>query len=160
MTNDTLPIRWAKYPSVQGYKETILAAKPGQTNSRQEFKAPIQLSEILSQPNFMATYDPPGKEQMHTLAPWTLLVGHPPPKPYPWHLIYVLFRWQANHYLGMHHLSFLLNMLPTCSFTSSNIVISWIYWWSIICSILHELDQLHHYAPTFTPDSSSQILIE
>lgn len=78
MTNDSLPIKWTEYPSVQGYKETILAAKPRQTNSKQEFKAPIQLlSEILSQPNFMATFDPPGKEQMYTMAPWTLLIGYP-----------------------------------------------------------------------------------
>ncbi|KAG1625268.1 hypothetical protein G6F44_012699 [Rhizopus delemar] len=41
-------------------------------------------------------------------------------------------------------LSFLLNMLPSRPSVPSNLALSWSQRWPVICSILHELDQLQH----------------
>lgn len=41
-------------------------------------------------------------------------------------------------------LSFLLNKLPTHSRVPSRYADSWRFYWSIICSILFEIDQLQH----------------
>ncbi|ORE21780.1 hypothetical protein BCV71DRAFT_173126, partial [Rhizopus microsporus] len=41
-------------------------------------------------------------------------------------------------------LSFLLNMLPLRSSVPPNLALTWSQRWPIVCSLLHELDQLHH----------------
>ncbi|ORE09352.1 hypothetical protein BCV72DRAFT_201847 [Rhizopus microsporus var. microsporus] len=41
-------------------------------------------------------------------------------------------------------LSFLLNILPLRPSVPPNLALTWSQRWSIICSILYELDQLHH----------------
>ncbi|ORE04554.1 hypothetical protein BCV72DRAFT_251175 [Rhizopus microsporus var. microsporus] len=41
-------------------------------------------------------------------------------------------------------LPFLLNMLSLCPSVPPNLALTWYQRWPIICSLLHELDQLHH----------------
>lgn len=60
----------------------------------------------------------------------------------------------------MYLFSFLLNMLPLRFFASLSTAIFWVYLWRIICSKLHELDQLLHYVPLPTQGPSGQILVE
>jgi hypothetical protein len=57
-------------------------------------------------------------------------------------------------------ISFLLNMLPTRAFVPSSIALSWTWRWPVICSILHELDQLQHYTTIPCKTPHGQKLIE
>ena len=77
------------------------------------------------------------------------------PKPCPRHPAHHLSKKHGINCLNMHRrlfmpetipdpLSFLLNMLPSRPSVPSGLALSWSQRWPIICSILHELDQLHH----------------
>ncbi|KAG0737084.1 hypothetical protein G6F57_010291 [Rhizopus arrhizus] len=77
------------------------------------------------------------------------------PKPCPRHPAHHLSKKHAINCLNMHRrlfmsetipdpLSFLLNMLPSHPSAHSGLALSWSQHWPTICSILHELDQLHH----------------
>ncbi|KAG1552208.1 hypothetical protein G6F46_001215 [Rhizopus delemar] len=92
------------------------------------------------------------------------------PKPCPYHPNNNLSRRHAISCLNTHRrlcmpeaivdpMSFLLNMLPTRTFVPSSIALSWTCRWPVICSILHELDQLQHYTiiPYKTPHGQKLI---
>ncbi|KAG0811698.1 hypothetical protein G6F16_007520 [Rhizopus arrhizus] len=77
------------------------------------------------------------------------------PRPCPKHLTQQLSKSHAINCLDMHRrlfmpetirdpLSFLLNMLPLRPLVLPNLALTWSQRWPIICSILYELDQLHH----------------
>ncbi|KAG1546448.1 hypothetical protein G6F49_010495 [Rhizopus delemar] len=77
------------------------------------------------------------------------------PHPCPKHPTLKFTRKHAITCLNMHQrlympktitdpLSFLLNMLPSRPSVSSNLALSWSQCWPVICSILHELDQIQH----------------
>ncbi|KAG1540170.1 hypothetical protein G6F49_012192 [Rhizopus delemar] len=77
------------------------------------------------------------------------------PRPCPKHPMQQLSKNHAINCLDMHRrlfmpetvqdpLSFLLNMLPLRPSIPPSSALTWYQRWPIICSILHELDQLHH----------------
>ena len=77
------------------------------------------------------------------------------PRPCPRQSTQLLSKNHAISCLDMHQrlfmpdiirnpLSFLLNMLPLRPSVPSNLAFTWSQRWPIICSLLHELDQLHH----------------
>ncbi|KAG0780743.1 hypothetical protein G6F29_012320 [Rhizopus arrhizus] len=93
------------------------------------------------------------------------------PKPCPRHPNNNLSRRHAISCLNTHRrlcmpetiadpISFLLNMLPTRAFVPSSIALSWTWRWPVICSILHELDQLQHYTTIPCKTPHGQKLIE
>ncbi|KAG1276683.1 hypothetical protein G6F65_009068 [Rhizopus arrhizus] len=93
------------------------------------------------------------------------------PKPCPRHPNNNLSRRHAISCLNTHRrlcmpetiadpISFLLNMLPTRAFVPSSIALSWTWRWPVICSILHELDQLQHYTTIPCKAPHGQKLIE
>ncbi|KAG1056034.1 hypothetical protein G6F43_002034 [Rhizopus delemar] len=93
------------------------------------------------------------------------------PKPCPYHPNNNLSRRHAISCLNMHRrlcmpetiadpISFLLNMLPTRTFVPSSIALSWTCRWPVICSMLHELDQLQHYTTIPCKTPHGQKLIE
>ncbi|ORE09839.1 hypothetical protein BCV72DRAFT_317321 [Rhizopus microsporus var. microsporus] len=77
------------------------------------------------------------------------------PQPCPKHPTQQLSKNNAISCLDMHQrlsmlktirdpLSFLLNMLPLRPSVPPNLALTWSQRWLILCSLLHELDQLHH----------------
>ncbi|KAG0738619.1 hypothetical protein G6F62_011985 [Rhizopus arrhizus] len=82
-----------------------------------------------------------------------------------------LSRHHAISYLNTHRrlcmpgiiadpIYFLLNVLLTRVFAPSNIASSWACRWPVICSILHELDQLQRYTTIACKPPHGQKLIE
>ncbi|KAG0943531.1 hypothetical protein G6F57_003911 [Rhizopus arrhizus] len=93
------------------------------------------------------------------------------PKPCPRHPNNNLSRRHAISCLNTHRrlcmpettadpISFLLNVLPTRAFVPFSIALSWTCRRSVICSILHELDQLQHYTTIPCKTPHGQKLIE
>ncbi|KAG1608378.1 hypothetical protein G6F46_011591 [Rhizopus delemar] len=93
------------------------------------------------------------------------------PHPCPKHPTLKFTRKHAITCLNMHQrlympktitdpLSFLLNMLPSRPSVSSNLALSWSQRWPVICSILHELDQLQHVTAIPITHPHGQKLLE
>ncbi|ORE12135.1 hypothetical protein BCV72DRAFT_311070, partial [Rhizopus microsporus var. microsporus] len=54
---------------------------------------------------------------------------------------------------------FLKNKWPLRPSVPPNLALTWPQWWPIICSLLHELDQLHHNKLIFSKHPHGQTFL-
>ncbi|KAG0756959.1 hypothetical protein G6F29_009848 [Rhizopus arrhizus] len=158
---------------VRGFR----AIKKKFLHSNLEKQIQVKNSKLLSSCRPTITLDlllwlPMAHEKRNRCLRWRLgcLPGEAP-KPCPRHPSNNLSRRHAISCLNTHPrlcmpetiadpISFFLNMLPTHAFVPSIIALSWTWRWPVICTILHELDQLQHYTTIPCKTPHGQKLIE